>query len=137
MRELLADSAGLAQLIDPSEPLHSQAKAVAKSERGAGCRFVLSNYVLTELVSLLHSPLRMPRPQIVAVVNALLESPSVVYLHVDRATHDRAWELLQHRLDKAWSLVDCVSFVIMADRGMTDAFTTDHHFEQAGFTRML
>lgn len=137
MREVLAGSAGLAQLIDPSEPLHQQAKAVAQAVRASGGRLVLSNYVLTELVSLLHSPLHMPRHQIVAVVNALLESATVIYLHIDRATHDRAWDLLQHRLDKSWSLVDCASFVIMADRGMTDAFTTHHHFEQAGFNRLI
>jgi predicted nucleic acid-binding protein len=35
--------------------------------------------------------------------------------------------------DKAWSLTDCISFVIMRERGITEALTSDHHFEQAGF----
>jgi predicted nucleic acid-binding protein len=33
--------------------------------------------------------------------------------------------------------VDCVSFVLMEQRGAADALTTDHHFEQAGFVRLL
>ena len=41
------------------------------------------------------------------------------------------------RLDKAWSLCDAVSFVLMLRTGEMEALTTDHHFEQAGFVRLL
>src|SRR5208282_5143253 len=41
------------------------------------------------------------------------------------------------RPDKEWSLTDCISFVVMNERGMTDALTSDHHFEQAGFQILL
>jgi len=40
-------------------------------------------------------------------------------------------------LQKEWSLVDCASFVAMQQRGIFEALTTDHHFEQAGFVRLL
>lgn len=46
-------------------------------------------------------------------------------------------EFLQARPDKNYSLCDAVSFMVMGQRGMTDALTTDHHFEQEGFTRLL
>jgi len=41
--------------------------------------------------------------------------------------------LFSTRPDKAWSLTDCISFAVMADRRITDALTADHHFTQAGF----
>jgi hypothetical protein len=41
------------------------------------------------------------------------------------------------RPDKTWGLVDCASFVVMQDEGITEAFTNDRHFEQAGFTTLL
>ena len=41
------------------------------------------------------------------------------------------------RPDKEWSLTDCISFVAMNERDITDALTSDHHFEQAGFRILL
>ena len=49
---------------------------------------------------------------------------------------DTAFYIAQ-RLDKDWSLTDCISFVVMRRRGLTDALTSDHHFEQAGFSILL
>ena len=43
-----------------------------------------------------------------------------------------AVSLYGSRTDKDWSLTDCLSFVVMQRRGISDALTTDHHFEQAG-----
>jgi hypothetical protein len=48
-----------------------------------------------------------------------------------------AWRLLTTHIDKMWSLADCASFVVMKERSITTALTTDHHFEQAGFVRLL
>jgi predicted nucleic acid-binding protein len=33
--------------------------------------------------------------------------------------------------------VDCASFIVMQERGITEAFTSDRDFEQAGFKRLL
>jgi hypothetical protein len=58
-------------------------------------------------------------------------------IHVDPETHREALELLKSRADKDWTLVDCTSFVLMQRRGIREALTSDHHFEQAGFTALL
>lgn len=65
---------------------------------------------------------RCPQFRIVAVSPELL-------------TH--ALALYSDRPDKAWGLVDCASFVVMADAGIAEASTTDRHFEQAGFKCLL
>ena len=46
-------------------------------------------------------------------------------------------ELYTDRPDKAWSLVDCVSFKVMRARGLKEALAHDEHFEQAGFVALL
>jgi predicted nucleic acid-binding protein len=40
-------------------------------------------------------------------------------------------------MDKEWGLTDCISFVAMQERGLTNALTTDRHFTQAGFQNLL
>jgi len=89
------------------------------------------------LVALLTEPLRVPRPEIIAFVNGLKTSPYVDIIHVDAALDEQSWRLLTQRQDKEWSLVDCSSFVVMQQRGITESLTTDHHFEQADFVRLL
>jgi len=50
---------------------------------------------------------------------------------------DSAVQLYRTRPDKNWSLTDCLSFVVMERRHLTDALTTDGHFEQAGLKVMM
>lgn len=48
-----------------------------------------------------------------------------------------ASRLYEARIDKDWSLTDCLSFLVMEERGVPRALTTDHHFRQAGFEAVL
>lgn len=45
--------------------------------------------------------------------------------------------LYRSRIDKEWGLVDCLSFVVMRERMLTEALTADQHFEQVGFQALL
>ena len=50
---------------------------------------------------------------------------------------DEGIELYAQCPDKDWSLIDCISFVVMREYNLTDALTADRHFEQAGFRVLL
>lgn len=50
---------------------------------------------------------------------------------------DSAVQLYRTRPDKDWSLTDCLSFVVMEQRHLREALTTDGHFEQAGLKVMM
>ena len=56
---------------------------------------------------------------------------------VDSALLERAMALYCARIDKEWGLTDCISFVVMRERGLSEVLTTDRHFEQAGFVNVL
>ena len=63
--------------------------------------------------------------------------PLVEIVHINQELDKKAWQMLANRLDKEWSLVDAASFVVMKERGLTEALTADHHFEQSSFVRLL
>ena len=61
----------------------------------------------------------------------------VTIVPADKRLYDSGIALYRDRPDKAWSLTDCISFVVMKERGISEALTGDHHFEQAGFVPLL
>ena len=137
MADLFIDTAGWGHLVDPTQAYHALATSIYRSARQQRRRIITTNYILTELVALLTSPLRIPRPRIVAFIEGLRTSPHVTIMHVDATLDEQAWQLLTQRQDKEWSLVDCSSFVIMRQQSILEALTTDHHFEQASLIRLL
>jgi predicted nucleic acid-binding protein len=137
MDEVFIDTAGWAVLFVRTEPQHAQASALFRQWKWQGQRLVTTNYVLTELVSLFISPLCVPRPAQFRYIDTIRAVPYVEIVDVDPALDAAGWALLKSRLDKEWSLVDAASFIVMQERGIIEALTTDHHFEQAGFMRLL
>ncbi len=95
-----------------------------------------SNYILAEYAAL--AQVRgIPRRQIIDFSEQILADDTIEIVWVDKIVHSQAVELLKQRSDKTYSLCDAVSFVLMRERQITDALTTDHHFEQESFTRLL
>ncbi len=137
MLEIFVDTSGWGNLVDKSQPYHQLMVQLYREAKQQKRRLITSNYVITEVVALLTSPLRIPRPKIISFVNSLKQSPYVEIIHIDQDKDNDAWILLASREDKEWSLVDCSSFIIMKERGILEAFTNDIHFEQAGFIRLL
>jgi predicted nucleic acid-binding protein len=137
MPNIFAATAGWGHLVDPAQAFHARAATLYRRARQEGRTLITTNYILTELVALLISPLRLAHPRIVAFIEGLKASPYVDVVHVDPPLDAQAWQLFTERPDKEWSLVDCASFVVMQQRGLLEAFTTDHHFEQAGFVCLL
>lgn len=67
----------------------------------------------------------------------LIGNTSVEIVWVDDRIHRAGLLLLQARIDKTYSLCYAVSFLLMREHGITEALTTDRHFEQEGFIRLL
>lgn len=71
------------------------------------------------------------------VIEALSADPLIDVVPISEYLYTSAIELYRSRQDKNWGLSDCFSFVVMRERGLTEALTSDIHFQQAGFRRLL
>ncbi len=97
---------------------------------------ITTSYVLAEYVAL--ALIRgSSRRDAIEFSRNVLDDDEIVVIWVDEILHRRAVELLQQRPDKKYSLCDAVSFLIMRERGISEALTTDKHFEQENFIRLL
>ncbi len=92
-----------------------------------------TSYVVDEVMTFFN--VRGRHAKAVELGTALLSSPSVRMIHVGEDLLARGLDLLRSRPDKRYSLTDCVSFIVMRERGIAAAFAFDKHFEQEGFVR--
>jgi predicted nucleic acid-binding protein len=129
---MFLDTSGLLCLHHKPEPFHDQARTLYKQARIR----LTHSYVLAEFVALA-TIRRLPRLPALTYINDLLENPDIETIWVDETLHRAAMTLLLARQDKTYSLCDAVSFVLMQRRNITEGLTTDHHFEQEGFRRLL
>ena len=134
---MFIDTSGWANLYIPSETYHLLTAKIFQESRQQQQQLFTSSYVVSELITLLDSPLRTSRNRLFSIINSIKTAPFVHIMHITPEIDNAAWELCQKRPDKPWSLVDCSSFIIMQQLNIQTALTTDRHFEQAGFTRLL
>lgn len=136
MFELFADTSGWAAYLDRSDRDHEPAVRWLRRWQVDG-RVVTTSGVLSELVAVLTTRTRLSRPTLLRATDAIRSAPWVEVVHIDAGLDAEAWGLLHRRPDKAWSLVDAASFVVMQRRGIVEALTGDRHFGQAGFVPLL
>ncbi len=132
MNKVFIDTSGWASFFIEKDPYYVEALRLMRQWQQQNRHIVTTNYVLTELIALFTRE-RVQRSTALDYIENIRSADWVEIVHID----EKAWQLLADRLDKKWSLVDAVSFVVMQERGMTEALTADHHFEQAGFVRLL
>ena len=136
MNEGFADTSGWASAFIKNDPHHKKASELMALWRQENRQVVTTNYVLSELVALLSRSPR-GRKSVLNYTQIIRSAPWVEIVHIDKELDAKAWRLLEKKSDKVWSLVDAASFVVMRERGITEALTADKHFEQAGFIRLL
>jgi predicted nucleic acid-binding protein len=129
---MLLDTSGLLALLDIREPLHK--KACADYSRAT--TRVTHGYVLAELVAL--AGVRgVPSGSALQFVMDLIANPDIETIWPDQALTVQAMTLLVARQGRGYSLCDAVSFVLMRARNLNESLSTDRHFEDEGFHRLL
>jgi uncharacterized protein len=135
MKTVFVDTSDWLALINKTDHRHHRARKVRDDLLEQHSRLVFTNYVLLETANALSRILfRKAAVQLIAFIQT---SDDIQEIEIDKALFQKAWGLYSERHDKEWSLTDCASFVVMKSMGLTEAFSSDHHFEQAGFNILL
>ena len=131
MNAVFADTYFYQALLDALDPAHADALAHSKAKQ----TIVTTEFILLELGNACaHAE---DHADFLALLAGIRASPRTRTIPLDSRLLQRGLDLFADRPDKNWSLTDCVSFVVMADEGLTEALTGDGHFEQAGFKALL
>ncbi len=117
-------------LADPRVPFHSDAVNALKLLRGTPRRRLTTNYVVVETVALLHN--RFGIAAVRTFADELLPIADIIW--VTPAVHSLAINSVTAGGRRGPSMVDCVSFEVMRQHGITEALAFDRHFTESGYS---
>jgi predicted nucleic acid-binding protein len=126
------DTGYLLALCEDRDALHLRAVAWSAFITGP---VVTTAYVLLETVNALSN--EPARPKVHGLLHHIRSSSGYEIVSAEDALFEAGLRLHKQRTYKNWSLTDCISFLVMNERGVKDALTHDHHFEQAGYNALL
>lgn len=135
-REIVfADTAAFVALLVRRDEFHQSASRIMAELSEKDTKLFVTEMVLVEIANAL-SAVEL-RARAASLIDELQTLPSVEIGWSSIELFESAWSLYRERPGKEWSLTDCASFVVMRERGINLAFTSDKHFEQSGFVRLL
>jgi len=129
---VFADSVYFFALLNARDRIHERATRYAAQ---AAIPILTTAWVLTEVADGLCD--RASRPAVIRLWQTLKAASDAEIILPSPQLFQRGFERYRLRPDKDWSLTDCISFLVMEARGLTEALTTDRHFHQAGFITLL
>ena len=119
---------------DESDQYHEEAlqfrEQVLRKKR---YEVIATSYILDETLTLIR--FRIGIKASIDFSKKLRRSEVVTIAQVSREIEEKALDLFEMYDDKDFSFTDCVSFVVMQEMGIKEAFAFDHHFNQIGFVR--
>jgi uncharacterized protein len=130
---IFVDTSAWLALTDAHDRFHDRALGISRQIAAGGFgKQVTTNYVLSETLTLIRR--RIGLRQALALSEAIDSGHEVRVLWLEPVHHREAVALMASHSDKAWSVTDCSSFVVMRALGIENAFAFDEDFVQAGFS---
>jgi len=135
MNKFFLDAAFVIALSAITDHYHQKAEILSKQIETEAIPLITTRAVILEIGNAL-ARLRY-RAAAIELLDSLEEDPNVEIIPLSEELYSQAMELYRQRPDKEWGITDCISFVVMQEYGLTDALTTDEHFNQAGYRALL
>ena len=135
MKKVFAGSLFWTAIVRPDDPYRESALEAAAGLEGAV--IVTTEEVLSEFLAAVARYDRHIRQAAVKAVEALRVSDQVQVIAQSHNSFVAGLERYKRRLDKRYSLTDCISMNAMEEYGIREVLSNDHHFEQEGFHLLI
>ena len=133
--KVFLDSTALIALAMPRDQHHAAASALMETVLSRQIKMITTRAILLEVANYLARP--KLRSTVVAALEDCERDPLIEIITLSEELFNKGFGFFRQHADKSWGLTDCISFVIMREREISEALTADEHFEQAGFVPLL
>ena len=135
MKQTFADTSYWVATLDDKDQWFEQAMNAA-SEIGES-EIVTTESVLIEVLNHFSDYRADIKDYVANYVEEILKDEETLVLLHSHETFQKALQLYKSRLDKGYSLTDCISMNAMHDFKIAEILTNDVHFKQEGFTKLF
>ena len=132
MNQVFTDTSFYAAIVNRRDQLHARARQIAAE---IAAPILTTEFVLVETANFCKEGRR--RAVFLRLIARLRGAANIEIVQASSLLFENGLDLFAQRPDKDWSLTDCISLHVMRERGLTEALTADHNFEQAGFRALL
>lgn len=135
MKETFADTSHFVAVLHPSDQMHEKAISVERSL--IETRIITTDFVLIEVLNYFSEFREYYKTRIARAVELIISESNIQIIECSHEEFLKGFEFYNARLDKGFSLTDCVSMNVMSERNISEILTNDDHFEQEGFRILL
>ena len=131
MKQIFADTFYWVALINSQDNWHQRVREVTSSLKNV--ELVTTDEVLVEVLNFMSAQGANRRRRTVEFIDDLLQNPRLQIIPQNRESFLQGFELYRRRMDKEYSLTDCISMTVMQRSKISEVLTHDNHFKQEGF----
>ena len=132
MRTVFVDTFYWIARINPNDQWHKKATEVSSSLTNT--LLITSKPILVELLNYFSGYGPEMRHAAVVIIRHIIDDSNII---VEDGNFKEGLGLFESRLDKGYSMTDCLSMTITRRYEVAEVLTHDHHFAQEGFTILL
>jgi uncharacterized protein len=135
MRTLFIDTTYWVAQANTRDQWHQ--KVLEAEQQLIDVRLMTSELVLVEFLNYFSNFGAKMRERVAVAAQDILDDPSIQIVWQTQDLFRSGLALYKARLDKGYSLTDCVSMMVMRQEEIQEVLTHDRHFAQEGFTILL
>lgn len=128
--EIFVDASAWVAVANKKDNYHQKATKIYPSIITKYSKLVTTNLVVAEAYTIIRNELGH---NLAIQFLEGLNSSRLLQVFADSTIQERSFQILHRYHDQDFSYADAVSFALMQERGIKDAFAFDHHFTVMGF----
>lgn len=130
-KNIFVDTGAWYALADNSDQYHKKAAEHIKKLTHDGFIMTTTNLVVHETFMLLAR--RLSHKAAITFIDEIYADENVSIMHSNESVEQEAYNIARKYSEHAFSITDCVSFVVMKREAVKTAFTFDKHFRTMHF----
>jgi len=132
--KIFIDSSAFLALEDESDQYYEEALQFREQVLRKGrYEMITTSYILDETLTLVRFRINIEAS--IDFSKKIRKSKVIKMVRISKEFEEKALDRFERYDDKDFSFTDCVSFVVMWEMGIKEAFAFDQHFNQMGFIR--